>query len=70
MADGLDRVAGKGPLSRIRWQPDPYIQKIVAGWPYRFDPARAKAMGFGADASIDEIIQAHIDDQLGGTFAA
>ncbi len=70
MADGLGRVSGKGPVSRIRWQPDPHIQKIVAGWPYRFDPARAKAMGFGTDASIDEIIRAHIDDQLGGKFAA
>jgi nucleoside-diphosphate-sugar epimerase len=70
MADGLGRVAGKGPVSRIRWEPDPYIQKIVAGWPYRFDPARAKSMGFGTDAGIDEIIQAHIDDQLGGKFAA
>ncbi len=70
MADGLARIAGKGPLSRIRWQPDPHIQKIVAGWPCRFNPARAKAMGFGADTSIDEIIRAHIDDQLGGKFAA
>jgi nucleoside-diphosphate-sugar epimerase len=70
MVDGLGRVAGKGPVARIRWEPDPHIQKIVAGWPYRFDPARAKAMGFSADAGIDEIIQAHIDDQLGGKYVA
>jgi nucleoside-diphosphate-sugar epimerase len=70
MVDGLGRVGGKGPVSRIRWEPDAHIQKIVAGWPYRFDPARAKTLGFAADRSIDEIVQAHIDDQLGGKFAA
>jgi len=66
MVDGLGRVAGNGPVGRIKWQPDAHIQKIVAGWPYRFDPARAKGLGFAADRSIDEIVQAHIDDQLGG----
>src|SRR5882724_10587416 len=66
MVDGLGRVAGKGPVARIKWQPDAHIQKIVAGWPYRFDPARAKTLGFAADRNIDEIVQAHIDDQLGG----
>lgn len=70
MVDGLGRVAGKGPVGRIKWQPDAHIQKIVAGWPYRFDPARAKALGFSPDKTIDDIIQFHIDDQLGGTFAA
>jgi nucleoside-diphosphate-sugar epimerase len=66
MVDGLGRVAGKGPVGRIKWQPDAHIQKIVAGWPYRFDPARAKALGFSPDKTIDDIIQFHIDDQLGG----
>jgi nucleoside-diphosphate-sugar epimerase len=70
MVDGLKRVAGAGPVGRIRWQPDPQIQRIVAGWPYRFEPARAARLGFAADRNIDEIIQAHIDDQLGGKFAA
>ncbi len=69
MVDGLGRVAGTAPVARIRWQPDAHIQKIVAGWPYRFDPARARKLGFSADAGIDEIIRAHIDDQLGGKFA-
>ena len=70
IVDGLGRVAGKGPVARIKWQPDAHIQKIVAGWPYRFEPARAKSLGFATDRSIDEIVQSHIDDQLGGKFAA
>jgi nucleoside-diphosphate-sugar epimerase len=66
MADALARIAGEKVAARIRWQPDPLIQKIVAGWPARVAAARARAMGFFADGSIDEIIQAHIEDELGG----
>ena len=42
---------------------------IVAGWPSRFDPRRALALGFAAEASFDEIIRVHIADQLGGKIA-
>ena len=44
------------------------IQKIVAGWPARFDARRARAMGFTADASITEIVRAHLEDELGGVI--
>ncbi|MGH6931249.1 MAG: hypothetical protein ACREEE_02320 [Dongiaceae bacterium] len=70
MAQSLGRVAGARPVQRIRWQPDPAIQRIVAGWPHRFDPARAVAMGFAGDVDMDAIIRAHIEDELGGRFAA
>jgi D-erythronate 2-dehydrogenase len=66
MVESLRRVAGERFVERIRWVPDPHIQRIVAGWPYRFAPERALAMGFKADASMDEIIRAHIEDELGG----
>jgi nucleoside-diphosphate-sugar epimerase len=62
----LRRVAGKTVADRIRWEPDDHIQKIVSGWLPAFDAARARDMGFAADESIDEIIQAHIEDELGG----
>ena len=32
--------------------------------------ARAEALGFKAETSFDEIIRIHIEDELGGTFAA
>ena len=70
MVDALGRIGGEGVASRINWQPDPYIEKIVYGWATRFAPRRAEAMGFSADASIDEIIRAFIDDELGGQFVA
>lgn len=64
MADAVKRVAGAEAYARIKWQPDPLIQKIVDGWPRRLDSARARNLGFEADASIDAIIQAFIEDDL------
>jgi len=68
MVDALREVAGENVVRRIRWEPDPVIQKIVAGWPARFDARRARAMGFQADASFTEIVRAHIEDELGGVI--
>jgi len=64
----LRRVAGEAAVGLIRREPDPLIQTIVDGWPRDFDPARALALGFRADASFDDIIRAHIDDELGGVL--
>jgi len=70
MVEALGRVAGPGPVKRIKWEADPVIRRIVAGWAYRFSPDRALRMGFSPDESIDAIIRAHIEDQLGGRYAA
>jgi nucleoside-diphosphate-sugar epimerase len=65
----LRRVAGEKVAARIRRAPDPLIARIVAAWPGRFDPVRALALGFRAEASFDEIIRMHIEDELGGEIA-
>lgn len=67
--EALRRVAGEKALARIRREPDPAIAEIVLGWPHDFDAQRAKALGFVGDASFDEIIRIHIEDELGGTLA-
>jgi D-erythronate 2-dehydrogenase len=64
----LRRIAGAKVAARIRREPDELIQRIVAGWPSRFDPRRAVALGFKGESSFDEIIRIHIEDDLGGTF--
>jgi nucleoside-diphosphate-sugar epimerase len=64
--EALRRIAGDKVADRVKQVPDPKIQKIVDGWPYNFASKRARDMGYEADASIDEIIQAHIEDELGG----
>jgi nucleoside-diphosphate-sugar epimerase len=69
MVDALEEVAGERVARRIRWQPDPMIQKVVAGWPASFDAKRARALGFEADRDFTEIVRAHIEDELGGNIA-
>ena len=66
----LRRIAGDRVAARIRREPDPLVARIVAGWPRRFDPRRALALGFKAEASFDDIIRAHIEDELGGKIAS
>jgi D-erythronate 2-dehydrogenase len=66
----LRRIAGDTVAARIRREPDPLIVRIVSGWPKRFDPRRAMALGFKAENSFDEIIRIHIEEDLGGKIAA
>jgi D-erythronate 2-dehydrogenase len=65
----LRKVAGDKVVARIRRQPDPFIEAIVAGWPRNFTPKRALALGFKADASFEDIVRHHIEDELGGKIA-
>jgi nucleoside-diphosphate-sugar epimerase len=67
----LKRVAGDKVAARIKREPDPFIVGIVAGWPRNFNPKRALELGFTtAEKTFDDIIRIHIDDELGGKFAA
>jgi nucleoside-diphosphate-sugar epimerase len=68
--EALRRIAGDRVVSRIRRESDPTIERIVAGWPQRFDTQRARSLGFKAEDSFDEIIRIHIEDELGGKFVA
>ena len=65
----LRKVAGDRAAQLIRREPDPAIQRIVEGWPRNFDPRRAAALGFRADSSFEDIIHAHIEDELQGSHA-
>ncbi len=68
--EALRRVAGDRAVALIRREPDPVIAGIVAGWATRFDASRAEALGFRAESSFDEIIAAHVEDELGGVLPA
>ncbi len=67
--EALSRIAGPQVAARIRREPDELIVRIVSGWSERFDAKRAAALGFKAEASFDDIIRAHIEDELGGKIA-
>jgi D-erythronate 2-dehydrogenase len=62
----LRQIAGEKAVALIRRRPDERIARIVAGWPSAFDPARARGLGFRADADFSAIIRAHIEDELEG----
>jgi len=67
--EALERIAGADVAKRIREQPDEVIWAIVKGWPTRFEARRARELGFVAEKNFDEIILAHIEDELGGKIA-
>ena len=52
-------------MALIRREPDPTIMRMVAEWAPGLEARRARELGFTADASIDEIIRVHLDDELG-----
>lgn len=62
----LRRVAGEKAVKLIRREPDEMIMRMCAGWAPGFEAKRARALGFVAETSFDEIIRVHIDDELGG----
>ena len=62
--EALGRVAGPDAVELITEEPDPTVAEIVAGWPPRFDTARADGLGFVADDSYDDIIRAYMEDDL------
>ncbi len=67
--EALRKVAGDKVVARIRREIDPFIDKIVSGWPSRFVAKRATDLGFKADGSFEQIIRIHIEDELGGKIA-
>jgi nucleoside-diphosphate-sugar epimerase len=64
MIAALQRAAGAQTVQHIRWQPDAEIQRIISSWPGAFTSPRALRLGFQADASMDAIVQAFMEDDL------
>jgi nucleoside-diphosphate-sugar epimerase len=67
--EALRKVAGEKVVARIRREPDPFVQGIVAGWPRNFETRRSIELGFVAERSFEDIIRVHLDDELGGRIA-
>ena len=58
----LSRTAGPAALKLITRNPDPAVAKIVEGWALEFTASRARNLGFVAETSFDQIIEAHLAD--------
>ena len=62
--EALRNVAGNNVVALIKPQPDPQIARIVEGWPRNFAPERAKALGFVAENSFDEIVAIYMAEDM------
>jgi nucleoside-diphosphate-sugar epimerase len=68
--EALRAVAGDEAVRLIRPEPDESVRRIVDTWPQRFDAERARALGFRAETSFEEIIRVYVEDELGGRVPA
>lgn len=64
MIEALRRVAGQKAVDLITRTPDPVIQSIVEPWAEAFEASTARALGFDAEQSFDEIIRVYLEDDL------
>ena len=62
MIDALREVAGDAAVSRIVYQRDERIERIVGSWPGRWDSTRAESLGFTGDRNFAGVIRAYIED--------
>ena len=60
MIDTLACVAGPEVADRIRFERDELAERIVAGWPGRFETTRANSLGFHQDGNFESILRAHL----------
>ncbi len=68
--EALRKVGGDAAVARIQRVRDTLIERIVGGWPHRFEAKRALTLGFVPDKNFDEIIAHHVEDDLGGKVPA
>ncbi|NKB51864.1 MAG: NAD-dependent epimerase/dehydratase family protein [Rhizobiaceae bacterium] len=64
MIAALEKVAGAETASLVERKVDETISGIVANWPRKFVAERAASLGFTAETSFEDIIQAHVEDEL------
>ena len=62
MIAAMRKVAGDAPVSRITWNRDAVLEKIVMGWRAHVNPQKALALGFVRDASFEDNIRYFLED--------
>jgi nucleoside-diphosphate-sugar epimerase len=64
MVEALRSIAGDPVASRVKWQLDPAIDRIVSTWPSNFAPVLGPLLGMQADRDFESIVRAYIADDL------
>jgi nucleoside-diphosphate-sugar epimerase len=70
MIAAVGRVGGPAAAERIALRPDMKTQHIVDGWPGGVSAARAERLGMHADATVDDIVDTFVRDDLPKMLAA
>lgn len=70
MVAALRRVGGAAAAGLLSHHVDPALDRLYRDAPARFDARRARALGFPADADIDAILRAYVEDDLAGAAGA
>ena len=60
--DALAQFAGNAATGLVKPRIDESVMRLVTTWAGRFDTARARAMGFKADADVAAIVRNYIED--------
>jgi nucleoside-diphosphate-sugar epimerase len=64
MVASLERVAGSTVASRIRFELDARVERIVNTWPVALDASRALGFGFPTDHAFDDIVRRYIAEDM------
>lgn len=63
--EALRHVAGDAAVALIKRAPDLAVSDIISGWPRDFETTLALSLGFRAEASLQEIIDVYLEDEMG-----
>lgn len=69
MLAALESVAGKAARDKVGFVFDREVFDIVVGWPAAFTADRARRLGFAEQESLEDLVQAFIEDDLAATKA-
>jgi nucleoside-diphosphate-sugar epimerase len=70
MLEALEAVAGKPARALVKQQPDPTIQRIVAGWSKGAVAERAERLGLKPEKEFADIVLQYIHDHPGAVTEA
>lgn len=57
MLAALEVVGGPAARARVRHEPDDRVARVVCSWPGALDDARARGLGFSADADVQSVVR-------------
>jgi nucleoside-diphosphate-sugar epimerase len=66
MVQALSEIAGDEVAARVKFERDPFIEKLMLGWPPAFTATFGKSLGMTADTNYADVIRAHIEDEIRG----